>query len=216
MHCAEFELIVCDYVDGTLSPAERSAVDQHLAHCSSCREVVAEQQQLLSFLEGVPEVEAPPELITRLIQDSPLHQKAARQAQRGWFRRLVAPLIDPILQPRFAMGMAMTILSFSMLGKFAAPVKQLKPSDLDPVKVWSAMEDKAHRTWDRGVKYYENLRLVWEVRSRLSEMESSESSKAGAEAGTEQSGARGQSGKMADAPQEHVETGPVGTRGKQR
>jgi hypothetical protein len=208
MHCAEFDLIVCDYVDGTLSSAERRACDQHLAGCAGCRELVAEQRAVLSFLEGVPAVEPPQELITRLVQDSPLHKQAAKQAKRGWFRRLIAPLIDPILQPRFAMGMAMTILSFSMLGKFAAPVKQLKPSDLDPVKVWTAMEDKAHRTWERGVKYYDNLRLVWEVRSRLAEIEKSES---------EQGGAQGQSGKTATPPASgQTEEGPVGTRGKKR
>ena len=180
MHCAEFESIICDYVDGTLSPAQRATFDSHLAGCAECRLLVEEQRSLLSFLEGVPEVEAPPELITRLIQDSPARKVAAERVKRGWFRRLIGPLIDPILQPRFAMGMAMTILSFSMLGKFAAPVKQLKPSDLDPVKVWSAVEDKAHRTWERGVKYYENLRLVWEVRNRLAEVDSSNADGTGA------------------------------------
>ena len=52
MHCAEFELIVCEYVDGTLSSAERAAFDQHLHSCAACREVVAEQREVLSFLEG--------------------------------------------------------------------------------------------------------------------------------------------------------------------
>lgn len=188
MRCAEFEQIVCDYADGLLSPSERGACDVHLAECAHCRLLVEEQQMLASFLEGVPEVEAPPELITRLIQDSPIHKVAAERQKRGWLRRMVAPLIDPILQPRFAMGMAMTILSFSMLGKFAAPVKQLSPADLDPVKVWSAVEDKAHRTWERGVKYYENLRLVWEVRNRLAEVESVEPEKTPAAGSTESVG----------------------------
>jgi anti-sigma factor RsiW len=172
MHCAEWEASVCDYVDGLMSPAERGAFERHLPGCVGCRAAVEEQRAVLSFLEGVPEIEPPAELITRLIQDSPVHKVAAERAKRGWLRRMAGPLIDPILQPRFAMGMAMTILSFSMLGKFAAPVKQLKPSDLDPVKVWAAVEDKAHRTWERGVKYYDNLRVVWEVRNRLAEVES--------------------------------------------
>ena len=102
MHCAEFESIICDYVDGTLSPAQRATFDSHLAGCAECRLLVEEQRSLLSFLEGVPEVEAPPELITRLIQDSPARKVAAERVKRGWFRRLIGPLIDPILQPRFA------------------------------------------------------------------------------------------------------------------
>jgi hypothetical protein len=80
----------------------------------------------------------------------------------GWF--------GPVLQPRFAMGMAMTILSFSMLARFAGvEVRQLKPADLKPTAVWSAIDNRAHRTWDQAVKYYENLRLVYEVQTRLQE-----------------------------------------------
>ena len=61
-----------------------------------------------------------------------------------------------------AMGMAMTILFFAMLGHFSGiEVRQLKPSDLDPVKVWMAAEDRVQRGWERTVKYYENLRVVY-------------------------------------------------------
>jgi len=87
-------------------------------------------------------------------------------ANREWLKSWLRPL----LQPRFAMGMAMTILSFSMLGKFVAPVNQLKPSDLDPVKVWHNIDNSAHRTWDRFLKYYDNLRLVYEVQAAIEEM----------------------------------------------
>ena len=68
------------------------------------------------------------------------------------------------------MGMAMTVLSFSMLGRLAGiEMRQLKPSDLHPVSVWMAVENRAHRAWDRAVKYYENLRVVYEVQTRLRE-----------------------------------------------
>jgi hypothetical protein len=68
------------------------------------------------------------------------------------------------------MGMAMTILSFSMLGRFAGiEVRQLKPSDLDPTKVWAVVDDNVHRAWARAVKYYDSLRLVYEMQARLQE-----------------------------------------------
>ena len=68
------------------------------------------------------------------------------------------------------MGMAMTVLSLSMLAQvFKVPVRQLKPSDLDPVKIWVSVDDQAHRTWDQAVKYYDNIRLVFEIQSRLQE-----------------------------------------------
>ena len=68
------------------------------------------------------------------------------------------------------MGMAMTILSFSMLGRLAGiEVRQLKPQDLHPASVWAAVDNRVYRTWERAVKYYENLRLVYEVQTRLQE-----------------------------------------------
>ena len=174
LNCAEFELLICEYVDGELAASQKAECEQHVAQCAGCQALVDEQRGLMNFLKGVADVEPPAELITRLIQDSPLHREAVKNKKRGWLRRFLAPVLDPILQPRFAMGMAMTILSFSMLGKFAAPVKQLKPSDLDPVKVWVAVEDKTHRTWDRAVKYYENLKTVWEIQTGLADLETAD------------------------------------------
>ena len=68
------------------------------------------------------------------------------------------------------MGMAMTVLSFAMMGKFAGiEVRQLKPSDLNPVAVFAAVEDKVAKGWGRAVKYYEGLKVVYEIQSRLDE-----------------------------------------------
>ena len=175
MNCAELDILICDYVDGALNASARAAVESHLAGCASCQALVDDSRAVLSFLEGVPDVEPPPQLITRIINEVPLADgglASGRQAGGvvGWLRGWMKPL----WQPRLAMGMAMTILSFSMLGRFTAPVKQLKPSDLDPVKVWAAVEDKSHRIWDRTLKYYESLRVVYEIQSRLKDLSDQE------------------------------------------
>jgi len=68
------------------------------------------------------------------------------------------------------MGMAMTVLSLSMLASvFKVPLRPLSAADLDPMKIVANVEDEAHRVWSRAVKYYENLRLVFEIQSRLQE-----------------------------------------------
>ncbi len=175
MNCAELDILICDYVDNTLDVATRAVVESHLTGCASCRALVEDSRAVLSFLEGVPEVQPPPQLITRMVQEIPAAERAHSPAKRtggsmGWLRSWMKPM----MQPRLAMGMAMTILSFSMLGRFTAPVKQLKPSDLDPVKVWAAVEDKSHRVWDRTLKYYESLRVVYEIQSRLKDLSDQE------------------------------------------
>ena len=39
MTCAELEILLCDYVDGTLRGAEKTALETHLAGCSACAEL---------------------------------------------------------------------------------------------------------------------------------------------------------------------------------
>ena len=67
------------------------------------------------------------------------------------------------------MGMAMTILSLSMLAKFVVPVRQLRPSDLKPAEIWAGVEDRAVRVWARSVKFYDNLKFVYQIQSTLKE-----------------------------------------------
>jgi len=166
MRCSDLEVLLCDYADGTLTAAEKATVELHLASCASCRALVEDARAAMAFLERVAEVEPPPALVNHLLFE--VRQGAARpvRARGGWLARL----LEPVLQPRFAMGMAMTILSFAMLARFAGvPVRQLKVSDLEPARIWLALEDRAWRTWDRAKKYYESLRLVYEIQQTLKE-----------------------------------------------
>lgn len=166
LHCLEIDELLCDYVDGTLEASRKPAFEAHVAECAACRELVGDVMGAVQFMERAELVQPPKELVTRILYHTPKPVPVLDAlAKQDWLRRWVAPLI----QPRFAMGMAMTILSFSMLGKFVTPVRQLKPSDLDPVKVWRSVDDSAHRTWDRFVKYYDNMKLVYEVQTAIDE-----------------------------------------------
>lgn len=168
MTCAELEPLICDYVDGTLRPDARTMVERHLAACRNCAELAAESAAAVKFMERAAEVEPPPELMTRLLFNAPwTHAKNANAGLRNWLRRL----LHPVLQPRFAMGMAMTILSFAMLARYVAPARQLRPSDLAPAKVWAGVEDGVYRAWQRTVKFYESIKLVYQIQSKLRELQ---------------------------------------------
>lgn len=171
MNCADLEALICDYVDGTLHGERKAAVEEHVAACASCAELARDSAGAVAFMERAAAVEPPAELLTRILFEIPEARSHARETRSLW-SRIKAKWIEPVLQPRFAMGMAMTILSFAMLGRFAGryagiEMRQIKPSDLNPVAVWTAVEDQGLRIWERGVKYYENLRLVYEIQTRL-------------------------------------------------
>jgi anti-sigma factor RsiW len=173
MNCADIEILLADYQDGTLAADQTSAIKSNLSTCKVCEELARDVASAMAFMERASEVAAPPELVTRIlfeISSGPSHQVV----KPSWFRRLfgnrLGGFMEPVLQPRYAMGMAFTLLSFAMLGRFAGiEVRGLSRADLDPVKIWTAAEDRATRAWQRGVKYYESLRLVYEIESRVKE-----------------------------------------------
>lgn len=164
MTCAELQPLLCDYVDGTLHGSAKSALEEHLAGCLACSELVHDISGAMAFMDRAAEVEPPPELLTRILHEIPyVRQPRWKRMFGGWF--------ESILQPRYVMGMAMTLVSFSMIARYSPiTVRQLRPADLDPVKIWVSVDDRAHRSWDRAVKYYENLRWVLELQSRLKEL----------------------------------------------
>jgi hypothetical protein len=171
MLCADFEELLSDYFDGQLSPARRRLIDEHAAQCAACSELMQDATSALRLLEHVPQVDVPPDLVTRIVYQAPAGRVREPYERRSWLGGLFSDWLRPLLQPRFAMGMAMTIISFAMLGRCTGvQVQQIRPNDLNPVKIWENIEGRAIRTKDRAAKYYENLRLVYEIRSRLNEI----------------------------------------------
>lgn len=165
MSCADIELLICDYVDGTLPAAQKAEVERHLAECPACAELAQDSAAAVGFIARAEEVAPPPELVTKILFEAPWRKnKSAVEGLRG---RLAAWL-RPVLQPKFVMGAAMTILSFSLLSR-STPFHQLNKSDLEPKKVWVGLENRVMDAWDRTVKFYDNLKFVYQIQTTLRE-----------------------------------------------
>ena len=161
--CSDIEILLAEYVDGTLLGTAKASVEQHLAFCPACRELAEDATAATSFLARTSILEVPPELVNRILFQVP---KLKPSWPRRLFGRVLGGWLEPVLQPRLAMGMGVAALSFFML---EPRVRQLTPADLDPVKVWTVTENRVNRVWERGVKSYENLKLVYEIQSRLNQ-----------------------------------------------
>ena len=161
MNCADCEILICDYVDGKLAPAERAAIESHLADCPLCAELARDSAEAVAFMERAADVEPPPELITKILFEGPWR---SAKPQPSGFRRWLSNALGPVLQPKLAMGMAMTILSLAMLLKMAPP---LTADDWKPARVWTRVDYKAHYAWGRTVKFYQNLKFVYQVQTAL-------------------------------------------------
>ena len=161
MNCAEIENLICEYVDGTLAPAARTEVERHLAGCATCAEMARDAVAAVRFMERTAEVEPPPELLSGILFHSPW-----RKYKTGWWWKP----FNALLQPRFAMSMALTILSIFMV---VPKVRPFEPKDLAPAQVWGGIEDRAYRFWARTQKFYDNLKFVYQIQTTLREWQQS-------------------------------------------
>jgi Putative zinc-finger len=172
MNCAEFENLLADYIDGTLGETQRTALEEHMEACAACREFMGDVTGAMAFLKRVDPILPPPELVTRIAYQAPIGRTREPSEGQGIWGKITAAWLQPLLRPRFAMGMAMTILSFAMLQRCTGiQVQRIQAADLSPIRIWDGIEDKAFRVKDRAVKYYENIRLVYEIQTRLRDLQ---------------------------------------------
>jgi hypothetical protein len=168
LSCEQFEVLLADHIDGTLAEATREEFVRHLETCAACAAYAAEVQNAVSFIEIAADVEPPSELTGKILQatNSGWEFKLRARGVRGWINRTFAP----VLKPRFVMGAMLTMMSITMLSRCAGdPKKPLTAADLDPVRLWSSLDVRTHRLWDRTVKSYDSMRLVYEIRTQLNE-----------------------------------------------
>lgn len=168
-NCAEFEILLCDAVDGTLRGEQKAAFEAHRDSCRACATMAADVLGVTAFIERTAPAEPPKELLTQILFQTSGAKPAKSAAGGGWAGKL-RQFLGPVMQPRLAMGMAMTMLSISMLSQvFGLETRPTRAADLEPARIWANVEDGAHRQWSRVVKYYENIRVVYEIQSRLKE-----------------------------------------------
>jgi len=167
MTCGEVEILLADYTDGALPAAEAQIVEAHLAGCPACAELARDARLATAFMERTAEVEPPPELLTRILNETASGRHGSLGRARG-IQSWMGVLLAVVLQPRLVMGMALTMVSFSMMAKCAGiSPRQLRPGDMDPKKVWASLDDRAMRAWTRSVKFYEDIKFVYEIQSSL-------------------------------------------------
>ncbi|SPE37833.1 putative transmembrane anti-sigma factor [Candidatus Sulfopaludibacter sp. SbA3] len=163
MNCAELEVLICDYVDGTLDTEQKAVVEQHLAACPPCAELARDSAAAVAFMARAADVEPPPELVNRILFDAPWSKEKSQSKAREWMRAI----LSPILQPRFAMGIALTMLSLSIIAQGKLP--KFKASDLRPAAIWLSLEGRVDYAVGRTIKFYNDLKVVYQIQTMLHE-----------------------------------------------
>jgi anti-sigma factor RsiW len=161
-NCARTEERLSDYLDGTLSPAEAAAFSAHASGCDPCGKLVAQVGGLVHQMRALDALEVPPQLIPKILQSTlgPRTQSAGWHRWFAWIRQL--------LQPRFAMGVA-TVAATLLIVLYTAGMSpaKLKKADLSPANVFRTANRQFHLTYARSAKFVNDLRVVYEIQTRL-------------------------------------------------
>jgi anti-sigma factor RsiW len=161
--CHNTEERLSDYLEGMLAAEERAVMDAHLAICASCPALVAGVRSLTARLPRMEPAVEPTWLVFRILEAT---SGAVREKSERTWKRFFAGL----LAPRFALGFgAVAATIFILCQAVGINPKKITAADLNPVNVYRAADRQAHLTYARGVRFVNDLRVVYEIRSRLQE-----------------------------------------------
>jgi Putative zinc-finger len=178
MQCAEFDALLSDALDHMLSGPQLERFEAHLRACPLCGPLWSEAEQGRRLLKTLAEVEAPAYLVTNILAatsgidtrrlHAPVQPKSSwLERQRDWIAAAISPVWAVVRQPRFVMSFGMAFFSLSVaLSMMGVKVNDLAKLDLRP----SAIRRNYYEASGRVVKYYQNIRFVYEIESRVQEL----------------------------------------------
>jgi anti-sigma factor RsiW len=162
----QFEAHLTDYFEGLLQPEEQLAFDAHVSSCTQCAPLLASVSHLLTDLRSMDEVEPPPRLIYAILDKT----LGPRDTVTGW--RAALAWLRALANPRVGYGFASVVATFFILVS-ASGFSWRKPklADLTPASVYRNADRQVHLVYARGTKFVSDLRVVYEIQSRLSQDE---------------------------------------------
>ena len=177
MQCNEFESMLSDVLDGKVSGPQETRFQAHARVCPKCGPLFAEVESGQHWLKTLEEVEPPAHLVSNILAATSgidsyrlqavvpaWHKPSLLERIREWADSFAGPVWSTVRQPRFAMSFGMAFFSLSV----ALSVAGVKPADLKQVDLTpNGLRRTYYSTTSRVVKYYDNIRLVYEIESRV-------------------------------------------------
>jgi hypothetical protein len=183
LSCEAWEAMLADALDGTLDARDAEAFAGHSKGCAAgCAELLEEAKrgtEWLRFLRETPE--APEGLLEKILvgtsglneAEQPLVAAGGAVAlpHQPWLGVSVALLQRHVAESRILMTLAMAFFSIALtLNLTGVRLNQLKLSDLSPSALAASVSHQYYTTSAHLTRYYLNLRIVYELESRVNEM----------------------------------------------
>lgn len=181
LSCEAWEAMLADALDGTLDARDTAAFETHSRSCGAgCAELLEEAKrgtEWLRFLHQTPE--APQGLLEKILAGTAGLDSAQPLAVAGapaiphqpWLGVSIGVLQRHVMESRILMTLAMAFFSIALtLNLTGVRLNQLKLSDLSPSALATSLSHQYYTTWGHLNRYYSNLRIVYELESRVNEM----------------------------------------------
>lgn len=174
MQCAEFDGWLAEALDAALQGPTLAAFEAHQQSCPACAASYREAFAGMHWLKGLADIEPPKHLVHNILAQTigsvPEPSTQAVPVNEGWLGKLkarISPVFAPVMTPRFAMSFGMAFFSITMLANVAG----LRIADLRHVDLSArGLQKTYYSTEARVVRYYENIRLVYEIESRVRDL----------------------------------------------
>jgi hypothetical protein len=181
LRCEEWEALLADALDGVLAPPEAAAFDAHSHSCPACGDLLAharQGQQWLVYLHEEPEV--PAGLLGKIIDKTaaagampvPTGVVAGRAAAPA---AAALPWRRSFYETRVLMTVAMAFFSIALtLDMVGVRFNNIRLADLRPSTIGSTLSRQFYGARGQVVQFYQNLRFVYELESRMRQLRRSE------------------------------------------
>lgn len=176
LRCEEWEALLADALDGLLPEGKATAFRAHSAECANCGDLLAHAEQgreWLGYLHTEPDV--PPALIGKILDRTvgagsvPLPVVAAGAG--GGAVAMALPWRRNFHETRLLMTVAMAFFSIALtLNLIGVKVSDLRLADLKPSTIGSTVSRQFYAARGSVVRYYDNLRFVYQLESRMREL----------------------------------------------
>jgi hypothetical protein len=182
LSCEEWEMLLTEALDGLLPTGQRTDFDAHAAGCDVCGEMLKKSRQGQEWLRFLgPEPEVPAGMVERIVGKTsgaavaghPLVAGGGAIAATPHVLRL--PVRRVMWDSRMLMTAAMAFFSIALtLNLAGVRLTNLRLSDLTPASLEMNLTRQFYGAKGSLVRYYDNLRLVYEVESRMRDLRKSE------------------------------------------
>jgi len=185
--CGQWETLLVDALDGVLRPEDEAVFSGHMATCAGCMAMFEQARRGREWLEFlVTEPEVPAHLLDRILAETGSGKSAMNPMGVGnlataggnviamppvWQRPGFAGRMRRFAEPRLLMTAAMAFFSIALtLSMTGVRISGVKAADLRPTAVRSMLERRIMTASTPLIRYYDHLRFVYEVESRMKEL----------------------------------------------